>query len=288
MTFASNNVVTGQTNFSRYMPVALPGMLSGVGTNQIYPHTNTLSALDTVAITPPATVDNDALYSLTVNGTTISFTTDSSATTAELGAGLYAAIRTDPIIYGLVDATLNTGTGVITLAARTVDLAIAVTTNSANTTNDIVIAKTVTNSKNSVIPFGRFVGRKSTYFRSNSEGVSVATLVDATSGYEVLGVTLSSQATQKVGTFGLAKDGYAFGTVMNVLKNIGTYKGVWVEAVDADLVIGDTPYIAVAAGNEGKITKVSSGNLAAGSNIKIISATEQSFGKYIVLCEVKL
>ena len=121
MTFTSNNLVTGQTNFSRYMPVALPGMLSGIGTNQIFPHTNTLSALDTVTVTPPDTVDNSTLYKLTINGTTISFTTDSSATTAELGAGLYAAIRVDPIVYGLVDAALNTGTGVITLTARTVD-----------------------------------------------------------------------------------------------------------------------------------------------------------------------
>ena len=112
-------------------------------------------------------------------------------------------------------------------------------------------------------------------------------MIDATSGYEVLGVTLSSQATQGVGYFANAKDGYAFGTVMNVLKNIGTYKGVWVEAVDPDLAIGDTPYIAVATGNEGKITKTSSGNLAA-AGIKIISATEQTFGKYIALCEVKL
>ena len=144
------------------------------------------------------------------------------------------------------------------------------------------------NSANQIIPFGRFVGRKSTYARDPRENVSVATLIDATTGYEILGVTVQSHATQKVGNFAAAKDGYGFGTVMNVLKNIGTYKGIWVETVDADLVIGDTPYIAVAAGNEGKITKASSGNLAAGSNIKIISASEAVFGKYIALCEIRL
>ncbi|PHK00173.1 hypothetical protein VF04_04520 [Nostoc linckia z7] len=270
------------------MPPALPGMLSGFGSCTILPHINSVAAFDTVTITPPATVDNSKEYKVIVNGRTVSFTTDANATTAELGAGLYAAIQQDPVVYGLVDVALNTGTSVITLTARTVDLPLTVATNSADTTNDIAIAKTVSTSSNAIIPFGRFVGRKSTYTRDTLEGVSQATLIDATSGYEVLGVTLSSQATQKVGRFSAAKDGYAFDTVMNVLKNIGTYKGVWVESVDADLAIGDTPYIAVASGNEGKITKTSSGNLAAGSNIKIISAAQQSFGKNIALIEIKL
>jgi hypothetical protein len=288
VTFSSNTAITGQTNFSRYMPTGLPGMLSGFGSCTILPHINSVATFDTVTITPPATVDNSKEYKVTINGTTVSFITDANATTAELGSGLYAAIQQDPVVYGLVDVALNTGTSVITLTARTVDLPLLVTTNSADTTNDIAIAKTVSTSSNAIIPFGRFVGRKSTYTRDPLEGVSQATLIDATSGYEVLGVTLSSQYTQKVGRFSAAKDGYAFDTVMNVLKNIGTYKGVWVETVDADLAIGDTPYIAVAAGNEGKITKTSSGNLAAGSNIKIISAAQQSFGRNIALVDIKL
>lgn len=288
MTFASNNLVTGQINFSRYMPPALPGMLSGMGTNQIYPHTNTISALDTVTITPPATVDNNKEYKLAVNSITVSFITDANATTAELGVGLYTAIQSDPVLYGMVDAALNTSTSVITLTARTVDFVINAFTNTADTTNDITIAKTINNFTNLIIPFGRFVGRKSGYPRDTRENVSAATLIDATSGYEILGVTVSSQATQKVGTFSGAKDGYAFGTTMNVLKNTGTYKGIWIEAAEADIAIGDTPYIAITTGNEGKISKTSSGNLAAGSGVKIISATQESFGRFIALCEVKL
>lgn len=269
------------------MPVALPGMLSGIGTNQIYPHTNTVSALDTVTITPPATVDALQTYTLSIGSVSVSFTTDASPTTAELGNGLFAAIQVDPVFYSLVDAAINPTTSVITLTARTVDYVLNVTTNSSLTTNDIAIAKTVNTSKNQIIPFGRFVGRKANYPRDPREGVSAATLIDSASGYEVLGVTLQSHATEKVGRFGNAKDGYAFGYVMNVLKNIGTYKGVWVEAVDPDLVIGDPAYIATSAGNEGKVTKSSSGNLSASTNVKIISATEQAFNKYIALCEIR-
>ncbi|MBN3946460.1 MAG: hypothetical protein HWQ38_08180 [Nostoc sp. NMS7] len=287
MTFASNSLVSGQTNFNRYMPVGLPGMMSGMGSHQTYPHTNTVSALDVVTVIPPATVDNSALYTLSVNGATVSYTTDSTATTAELGAGLYAAIQADPVVYGLVDASLNLTNSVITLTARTIDFSILATTNVADRTNDIAIAKTTTNSHNLIIPFGRFVGRQSFYPRDPREGTSAATLIDLVSGYEVLGVTLSSQATEKVGRFGNAKDGYAFGYVMNVLKNSGTYKGVWVEAVDPDLVIGDSPNIAVSVGNQGKITKIASGNLSVANNVKIISGTEQSFGRFIVLCEVR-
>jgi hypothetical protein len=286
MSFISTDLIGGQYIFNRYMPVAVPGMMSGMGSRISLPHTNTVSAVDTVTVTPPSTVDENTEYDLTVNGVTVSFTTDSSATPLELGTGLLAAIQADPIVYGLVDAVLDPTSHVITLTARTVDFSLLVTTNSAVTTNDIAIAKTVTSSENYIIPFGRLVGRKSTYALDYKEGVSAATLIDSATGYQVLGVTLSSQATEKVGLFNRAKDGYAFGSVMNVLTNTGTYKGVWIECVEPDLTVADTAYIAVSTGNEGKLTRVSSGNVSAASNITIVAGAELSFERNIVLCKV--
>lgn len=292
MTFSSNAPVTGQVNFNRYMPPAVPGMLSGTGQAKIYPHTNTYGTLDTITITPPATVDNSATYKVTLNSTSVvsvEFTTDANATTAELANGLFAAMRTNPIFYSLVDVALNTGTNVITLTARSVGTTISLTQDSAGTTtNDLTIAKTVSTSSNLIIPFGRFVGRQASYPRDAREGVSAATLINHATNYEVLGVTLSSHATEQVGIFNNAVGGYAFTKTMNVLQDVGTYKGVWVECVESNLIIGDSAYIAVGSGNEGKVTKTSSGNVDVTSKVKILSATEVSFGKNIVLCEVKL
>lgn len=288
MTFASNLPISGQRNFNRYMPNGLPGMMSGMGSAQIYPHMNTLGTLDTFTVTPPATVDNSSVYSVSVNGVTVSFTTDANATTAELGTGLYNLMRQDPEFYSLVEVTINTSTSVITLVSRAVGTTLTVVADPAALTNVITVAKTVSTSSNLIIPFGRFVGRLSSYARDQRQNVSTATLVNAASGFELLGVTLSSHATEKVGRFGQAQDGYAFGTTMNVVKNTGTYKGVYVECVEPNLVIGDSARIAVGAGNEGKLTKETSGTINVSTSVIIVSATEVVFGRNIVLAEVKL
>jgi hypothetical protein len=53
-------------------------------------------ANDTWTIAIPASPDNSTEYTVTINGIACSYTTDASATTAELGAGLVAAINAAP------------------------------------------------------------------------------------------------------------------------------------------------------------------------------------------------
>lgn len=291
--FQSINVATGQSNYSRYMSPALAGMMSGIGSAIIIPALNNYATYDTVTITPPATVDNSAIYTVTIaaigggqKNLSDSFTTDASATTAELGTGLYNAMITDPEFYSVVNVSLNTGTSVITLTARSVGTVLTVTSNSSATTNDLTITKTVTGAANAIIPFGRFVGRQTAYYQDPLEGVGAMTLVDHASNYSNYGVTILSQATEQVGTFQNAQDGYAFGRTMEVLKNSGTYKGIWIETVESDLVIGDTARIQITAGNQGKLTKSTSGTANVSSNVTILSATQQAFGKNITLCKV--
>lgn len=284
----------GQSNYNRYMPPALAGMLSGMGSKIVLPGLNNVAAFETVTITPPGTVDNSVAYKVTVAAVgggqkdlTVSFTTDGSATDLELGAGLYAAMIADPEFYSVVDVALNTGTGVITLTARNTGVILTVTGNSADTTNDLTIAKTVSGSTNGVIPFGRFVGRQAAYYRDSLENVSALTLVDHVSNYSEFGVTLCTQASEQVGLFNAAQEGYAFGRMMEVLKDTGTYKGVWIETVESNLVVGDSARIQITAGNQGKLTKSSSSTVNVSSNVTIISATQQAFGKNITLCKVK-
>lgn len=284
--FLNNTPVTGQTNFNRYMPSALPGMKSGIGDCIVLPHVNDVGTVDTFTLTPPTTVNNASIYFIEVGSARVEFLTNST-TAADLMLELYQAMLLDPIFYSNVDVALKVTTNVITVSSRSVGTVLSVITNT-NLANPIVVAKTVSTSQNKIIPFGRFVGRKTTYKFDQLEGVSSATLIDAASGYTALGVTLCSSATEKVGRYHQAQSGYDFGYTMNVLRNTGTIKGVWVECVESDIVYGDSAYIAVSAGNEGKISKVSTNNVNATSFVKIVSATQVSFDKKIILVEVKL
>lgn len=288
MSFAANSPISGHVNFNRYMPVALPGMLSGMGAALVVPALNSVGALDTVTLTPPVTIDNAAVYKVNVNGAEISFLTDANPTAQELGAGLYSAARLEPVFYSLVDVALDSGTGVLTLTSRSVGTTLTVTADGTGLTNSIIVNKTVNTARNAIIPFGRFVGRKADYYLDQRENVGASTLIDHLTAYSVTGVTLSSQATQKVGLYDEAQDGYAFGRTMNVVRNTGTYRGVWVETVESNLVVGDTARISVANGHQGKLTKNATGTVNANSFAKIVSGTESVFGRYITLVELKL
>ncbi len=291
--FQSINTPPGQSNYTRYMAPALAGMMSGIGSAIMIPALNNYATYDTVTITPPETVDNSATYTVTIaaigggqKNLSESFTTDGSATTAELGTGLYNAMITDPEFYSAVNIALNTSTSVITLTARSVGTVLTVTSNSSVTTNDLTIAKTVTGAANTIIPFGRFVGRQAAYYRDPLEGFGTMSLVDHASNYSEFGITMLSQATEQVGLFQNAQDGYAFGKTMEILRNSGTYRGIWIETVESDLVFGDTARIQITAGNQGKLTKSTSSTVNVSSNVTILSSTQQAFGKNITLCKV--
>lgn len=65
-----------------------------------------------------ATVSNLAVYSVTLNTTTVSYTTDASATKEEIATGLIAAIQSDPTTNALVACT-NSLDGTFLITAKT-------------------------------------------------------------------------------------------------------------------------------------------------------------------------
>ena len=273
----------GQTNYAAYMPPAMAGMINGMGNFVALPYLNNVNALDTWTFTPPGTVSNSTEYKIVAAGNTIAFTTDANATAAELMAGLYAAARNDAQFWSDVDIALDTGTNVITLTARGVGQKLAASSTPTGT-NPIVVANSVAASSGSPIPFGRFVGRKSTYFFDPLDGAGSAALIDHASNYTVLGATIASQVVEKTGRFGDAvKEGYPVGSWMDTMVDTGTIKGMWVECVETDITPTDSAYIAIAAGNEGKLTKSSSSTVNVSTKVKILSNTQQAFGKNIVL-----
>lgn len=80
-----------------------------------------------------STVSNSATYTLVVNGATITYTADGSATAAEIGAGFTAAIKASPLAYAACTVA-DGGAGTITLTGRFPGFSLTVTSSDAKLT----------------------------------------------------------------------------------------------------------------------------------------------------------
>jgi hypothetical protein len=272
---------TGQLNYQQYMPQGVPGTMRGMGSYRVEPYLNNATGRRAVVtITPPSTPDANQLYSLLIDGIFgVNVTTDSSPTAVELGQLIYDAIRANPQLFRYLDPSLNTSSGVVTITQNYFNTALTIVqSNAASTTNDLTIQATTAPGTGAMIPYGRFVGRKST-FTMDSNGVSAAALIDdATANvWTVLGPTLKDfYEKDRKGPDALV--GYPFGRTMSVLEDTGTYQGVLVEVVESDIKAGDPLYIAVAAGNEGKASKTSSSNIDVSARGRFVSDAFTALG----------
>lgn len=264
----------GQTVYNEEFAIAIPGQIIGMGQYHAMPYLNTASGVRPVyTVTPPNTVDANTTYSLLIDGTLISFTTGGSTTTVQLGQGLYAAIRASGVAFRKVDASVNGSTGVVTLTGRYFNVAVPITSpTNASTTNDLTIATSTAPGTSTEIPFGRFVGRTSAE-TVDDYGISAAKLINSNSGFTVLGVTLKSyEVKNAIGP--TAQIAYPFQTTMSVLQDCVAIQGVWVECVETNIAIGDTCYVAVGSGNEGKASRTSSGNIDLSARASFITPTK--------------
>lgn len=278
MVYALGGAYGGQTNFSRDVPVGMPGTIEGFA-----PYAAPLACINGVGgvapaytITPPAIIDASTEYSITIDGITVRFTTPSTgATTLSLGTALYAALRAEAQVFRKADFSLNATSGVITATSRLLNVPLAITAPSnAATTNDLTIAQTVNAGVETRIPFGRFVGRKSTYSYDSISKAAHASLIDAATGYEVLGITMK-QVLEKDRIGPGAQASYPFMSVMNVIADVGTNVGFWTEVVDLNInPSSDLLYIATSGSNAGKATNQSSGNVDFSAKARFVSATQ--------------
>jgi hypothetical protein len=272
----------GQNSYSRDIPAALPGMRDGTGEVQSLVFLNNAGmTAPTYTITPPATVDTSAAYTISVNGLIKTVTTDASPTTAELGSLLFSALVRDPLIGRLANITLNTSTGVITLVSTTLNEAIALSqTNAGTTTNDLTIANTVAVGTGSNIPVGRAVGTLASYLPDRN-GDLPASLINHATNFTFRGFT-ELRVLERVDNSNSAIAAYKPGQTMSVLTDCGVSRGIWVECVESDIAMTDSCYIAVGAGNEGKVSKTSSSNMNVSTKIKFTSAAVTANGLNVV------
>lgn len=260
-----------QRNYDMYMPEAAPGLLSGMGNSRILPFVNAVGLVyDQYSLTIPASPASNTAYSVTVEGITATFTTDATATNTELEEGLLNSMRTNPEFNSRVESTLDAVANTITLTNRYYNTPLTVSAPQFTVTRI-----TATLPKINTIPFGRYVARKPTYAQD------VAALPTATTD-RLVGIALSNYGTEKTGMYDDAIAGYPAMTTMNVVDRTNDRKGVWIECVEANLTQDDSVFVAVTAGNEGKVTRANTGTIAT-VNARIMARTVVCNGKNLVL-----
>lgn len=280
--FPTHNPVGGQTDYRTDMYVALPGMLSGMGSSRILPHVNDVGAVDTYTIAV-STITANTDYSVLINGQKVTYKSDADPTAAEIINGIYNGIRLKPTAYRLADMVKDDTTNILTLSGRIQGVPLSITAQGLTVTKTVTGAN-LCDASNLVIPFGRFVGRKTDYKLDPREGVSSARLVEALD-MEVLGITKRSHHTEQVGYFHCARSGFAFGDTMNVMEDTGTIKGIWTECIEPDLKIGEKAYCAIVPGNQGKLTRDTAGKDIS-QYCRIVGATEPTVGGlFMALCQ---
>ena len=105
------------------------------------------------------------------------------------------------------------------------------------------------------VPFGRFVGRAAADASDHARLVSLPTDI-------VLGISWAIKDQERDGIGSLAKTEYRANDTMDICDRTEGCDGIWVEAVDETIAINDIPYVSLAAGQEGKVTKTTTGNIS--------------------------
>lgn len=237
--------MTVQTAYSRFAPQAYAGLLAGVK-HYVSTYKNPGSRdVQTIAIT----AQNTTAYTVTVRGVTISYTSDGSATQAEINAGLEAAALASPFFNALATLVEGSSAAQLVLSARdpSVDLQAAVSSD---------LALTVVSAPGKELPFGRFVavGAQST------EPAGGVYCKELESGAVIAGVTVHTHAVDMkdyerplstATTGGFDSSGYMPGDTVNVARQ-GL---IWVEAEEA-LTPGAPVYARFTSGSNAVIGRI--------------------------------
>jgi len=110
-------------------------------------------AAQVTTIAVPASVDNSTAYSVILDGVTATYTSDASATQAELGAGLVAALAAEPGARGQMTAAYSGGT--LTLTGTYAGVAHTVSVSGGTGSNILGTPSTTTSaSMGTSVPFG--------------------------------------------------------------------------------------------------------------------------------------
>lgn len=266
--------------YSKTMDAATPGGLVGDPISQLNKaYINGAAVVSEVwTVVVPATPDASTAYSITVDGVTVSFTTDATPTQEELSNGLFNSFRTNPEARSLQSIALN-GFDLELTSARSEDSHI-VSVNDADTTADLSASITTAKSTGDPVGLGVFVARAA------GDAVGYAKL-PALATDQLIGITTLQQNEEKnaIGDTGVLE--YPPESVMDVLERCNSLDGVWMQTPDSDLTIDDPVYVIPGGTNAGWVTKATAGNIDATAVASFQSETRRvnrdNAGTYMVL-----
>lgn len=266
-----------RTNFAS----GYPGMLEGIGTPRVKAYKNNTGVqYASSTITTPATPTNSQAYTLTINGISSVFTSDASATAAEIFAGVLAAVRASAAFDQVDVLNVNSGARTFLLRSRRPLTALTVAVGSSPSSNNVAFSTPTTPAAPSDVPFGRIVARASTDAADSCKLPAADTDI-------ILGVAQATYAEQRQAVGPNARPAYYAYDAVDVIQNTITCEGVWIPCIE-DIAAGDTIYARVSGANAGMITTTASGNIALAGLLKAVEPSVMSYSDKIVLCVASL
>jgi hypothetical protein len=225
-----------QTSYTTAHAIGTPGQLADSGVHDIISGLGNTSKRVSVALTAV----NSTLYTVTINGVAFSYTSDGSATTAEIAVGLAAAINagTQPVVAS------GTDTPLIIQSSNGTDSPTFTSAYNGNMVETVVVAGTAP------IPFGVFVCRDLDRVVSGPEDYAVRlprVTGDVTGNLGLLGgVTLDKIATEQPNNYTGLYGFYGSNTMVNVLRD-----GRVLVLVEEAVTISSTVFVRFASGTGG-------------------------------------
>lgn len=253
-----------QTSVSNNNPVAIAGMFADTGVKDVISRVNAAKQLFTIVVT---TVENSADFTVTVNGTAYTYTSDASATKPEITAGLKALIDAGDEGVTITDDLTDT----LTIENDSFDDEVTITV--TNPSTGVMTLTELVDHEDS-IQFGAFVVNDDRQTAESLNGAlsqcRLPRLATDFSSRHVLGIAIAD--VSKVTRLSAPYGGYSAGETVPILR-----KGrIWVTVEDvANVTNGGLVYVRhVASGTE------QLGGIAAaddGSDTEVLDAQQAQF-----------
>ena len=168
-----------QTSVDTYLAKGVPGQIADLTENAMLSMTNNSKQLVLVTVD---TVTNTYAYTVTINGTTFTYTSDGSATSAEISLGLVTQIN----LSTTIPVTANDLVGTFTLQADVAQTAFTLTVDAK-----LSVAELISNAQ--VLPFGVFV----CHDVDGDNKAMLPTVATDVTGIKARGIVLHSQNVEQ-------------------------------------------------------------------------------------------
>jgi len=269
-------------DYDFYFPRAIPGQREGsILFHRVTTYRNARGVKQVVTLAIPAAPDSGAEYAVTLDYRyPARFTTDADATQTELQAGLLQAIRTNPAFGAKVVADTPDGASITLTANSVLDVFTVVPSGTGLTATETTAASIPTG-----VPIGRFVGQA-----AGETDLGCAYLPTNVTD-RIVGITSMIKDIERV-DFRRDPHGtteYAPNEAMDIVDSTGQSGGIWVEAVEDDILPTDSVYVSVGTNDWGKATKNNTGTIDISAKARFREKPKRTrYGTVIALVEFNI